>query len=109
MLRALDPKTPEANLTAILDALQAKGIKVLLTGMRAPPNLGPDYAREFDALFARLAARPGILFDPFFLEGVAGIPALNQADGIHPNPEGVRRVIARLLPLIERLLKEAVP
>lgn len=109
VLRALDPKSTEANLTAILDALQAKDIKVLLTGMRAPPNLGPDYAREFDALFARLAARPGILFDPFFLEGVAGIPALNQADGIHPNPEGVRRVIARLMPLIERLLKEAVP
>jgi acyl-CoA thioesterase-1 len=106
-LRGIDPKDTEANLTAILDRLQAKHIKVLLSGMYAPPNLGEEYDREFRAVFARLGTRPGILFDPFFLEGVAGNPALNQADHIHPNPEGVRRIVARLLPLVVRLLAEA--
>ena len=106
-LRALDPVGTERNLAAILDALAARKIKVLLSGMRAPPNLGPDYRAAFEAGFARLGARAGILFDPFFLEGVAGDPALNQADRIHPNPEGVRRIVARLLPLIERLIAEA--
>ena len=81
----------EANLTAILDALAAKHIPVLLTGMYAPPNLGPDYEAAFRAVFDRLGKRPGVLYDPFFLEGVAGDPALNQADRMHPNPEGVRR------------------
>jgi acyl-CoA thioesterase-1 len=106
-LRGIDPGATEANLAAILDALKAKGIPVLLTGMLAPPNLGPDYGAAFRAAFARLGARPGVIFDPFFLAGVAGDPALNQADGIHPNPEGVRIIVARLLPLVERLLQEA--
>lgn len=106
-LRGIDPKDTEANLTAILDKLRARHIKVLLSGMYAPPNLGEDYGREFRAVFARLGKRPGILFDPFFLEGVAGDPALNQADHIHPNGEGVRRIVARLLPLVQRLLAEA--
>ena len=106
-LRGIDPKDTEANLTAILDKLEAKHIKVLLTGMYAPPNLGEDYGTAFRAVFERLGKRPGIIFDPFFLAGVAGDPALNQADHIHPNPEGVRRIVARLLPLVERLLEEA--
>lgn len=106
-LRGIDPKDTEANLTAILDKLQAKHIKVLLSGMYAPPNLGEEYGREFRAVFTRLGQRPGVLFDPFFLEGVAGDPALNQADHIHPNAAGVRRIVARLLPLVERLLAEA--
>jgi acyl-CoA thioesterase-1 len=106
-LRAIDPADTEANLTAILDALAARGVKVLLCGMLAPPNLGPDYDAAFKAVFARLGARPGILFDPFFLQGIAGDPALNQPDGIHPNAEGVRRNVARLLPLVEKLLAEA--
>lgn len=108
-LRAIDPRATEANLAAILDALRAKRVPVLLTGMLAPPNLGPDYGAAFRAVFARLGARPGVIFDPFFLEGVAGNPALNQADGIHPNPEGVRIIVARLLPLVEQLLREARP
>ena len=77
--------------------------------MLAPPNLGPDYGAEFRAVFTRLGTRPGILFDPFFLEGVAGERALNQPDGIHPNPEGVTRIVTRLLPLVERLLRETPP
>jgi acyl-CoA thioesterase-1 len=108
-LRGLPTADMEANLTAILDALAAKHIPVLFTGMYAPPNLGPDYEREFRGVFDRLGQRPGILYDKFFLEGVATIPSLNQADGLHPNPEGVRRVVARLLPLVEQLLAEVHP
>jgi acyl-CoA thioesterase I len=105
-LRGIDPRATERNLIAILDGLAAKKIPVLLTGMLAPPNLGPEYGTEFRAVFTRLGARPGIIFDPFFLEGIAGDRALNQPDGIHPNPEGVTRIVARMLPLVERLLAE---
>ena len=106
-LRALDPAGTEANLNAILDALAARKIPVLLSGMLAPPNFGADYAAAFKAVFDRLGKRPGLLYDPFFLEGIAGNPALNQADRIHPNPEGVRREVARLLPMMERLVAAA--
>jgi acyl-CoA thioesterase I len=108
-LRGLDPKEMEANLTAILDALAAKHIPVLLTGMYAPPNLGPDYQKAFRAVFDKLGKRPGVLYDPFFMEGVAMHTELFQADGLHPNPEGVKREVARLLPLVERLLAESHP
>jgi len=75
--------------------------------MLAAPNLGPEYGGAFKAVFTRLGKRPGVLFDPFFLEGIAGDPTLNQGDGIHPNPEGVRREVARLLPMMERLVAAA--
>ena len=106
-LRGTDPKETLANLTAILDALAAKHIPVLLTGMVAPPNLGEQYGAEFRAVFDRLSHRPGLIYDPFFLQGVAADPALNQPDHIHPNPEGVKIVVARILPLVEKLLAEA--
>lgn len=106
-LRALNPASTEANLAAILDRLAARSIPTLLSGMEAPPNLGPDYADAFRAVFTRLGRRDGVLFDPFFLEGVAGDPALNQADRIHPNPAGVDRIVARLVPLMEQLLQRA--
>ncbi len=105
-LRGLDPRQTEENLAAILDALAARRLPVLLSGMYAPPNLGADYQRDFRGVFDRLGARPGVLYDPFFLDGVAGDPALNQPDRIHPNPEGVRRIVARLLPMVERLIAE---
>lgn len=105
-LRGMDPSATRANLGAILDALAKRHIPVLLSGMYAPPNLGQDYGREFRAVFDRLGSRPGVLYDPFFLEGVARDPSLNQADGIHPNPEGVQRIVTRLLPMVERLLSE---
>jgi acyl-CoA thioesterase-1 len=105
-LRGLDPKQMEANLTAILDALAARHIPVLLSGMRALPNLGSTYDDEFRAVYARLGRRPGVQFDPFFLEGVAADPQLNLPDRLHPNAEGVRRIVARLLPAVERLLAE---
>jgi acyl-CoA thioesterase-1 len=108
-LRGVDPKDLEANLTAILDALAAKHIPVLLTGIYAPPNLGPDYQNAFRAVFDHLGKRPGVLYDPFFLEGVAMDPDLIQPDHLHPNARGVKREVARLLPLVEQLLAEAHP
>jgi acyl-CoA thioesterase-1 len=74
--------------------------------MYAMPNLGADYANAFHAVFDRLGQRPGVLYDPFFLQDVATVPALNQADGMHPSAEGVKRIVARLLPLVEKLLAE---
>jgi acyl-CoA thioesterase-1 len=108
-LRGLDPKDMQANLTAILDALAAKHLPVLLTGMYAPPNLGPDYQSSFRAVFDTLGKRTGVLYDPFFLDGVALHPELIQADGLHPNAEGVKREVARILPVVEQLLTELHP
>jgi acyl-CoA thioesterase-1 len=108
-LRGVDPAVTEQNLTAILDQLAARRIPVLLTGMYAMPNLGADYAAAFRAVFDRLGARRGVLYDPFFLDGVATDPALNQPDRLHPNAEGVQRIVARLLPLVEKLLAEVPP
>ncbi len=105
-LRGLDPGQMEANLSAILNTLAARHIPVLLTGMYAPPNFGQDYEKAFRAVFDRLGARKGVLYDPFFLQGVAEVPSLTQADGLHPNAEGVRREVARLLPLVDKLLSE---
>ncbi len=105
-LRGIDPKVTADNLTAILDGLAARHIPVLLSGIYAPPNLGAEYGADLRAVFDRLGARPGVLYDPFFLAGVAADPALEQADRIHPNAAGVRREVARLLPLVERLLAE---
>jgi acyl-CoA thioesterase-1 len=103
-LRGLDPKVTHENLDAILSRLAALGIPVLFVGMKAPPNLGEDYGREYRAVFSELSARYDVVFYPFFLEGVAGKPALNQDDGIHPNPKGVATVVARILPAARELL-----
>ncbi len=108
-LRGVDPADTEKNLRAILDKLAARHIPVLLTGMYAMPNLGQDYAPEFRAVFDRLGTRPGVLYDPFFLTDVATVPSLNQPDGLHPNAEGVRHIVDRLLPLVEKLLAEVPP
>ena len=106
MLRGLPVPDMEANLNAILDTFAQKHIPVLLTGMLAAPNLGAAYGAAFKAAFARLGGRPGIIFDPFFLQGVAADPKLNQADGIHPNPAGVKIEVQRLLPVVEKLLAD---
>jgi acyl-CoA thioesterase-1 len=106
-LRGTDPAVTEANLSAILDTLAAAHLPVLLTGMEAPPNLGATYGAQFRAVFARLGKRKGVIFDPFFLAGVAGNPALNQDDHIHPNAQGVMQEVARLKPLVEHLLQQA--
>ena len=103
-LRGIDPAETRANLDAILAELGRRRLKVLLTGMMAPRNLGPDYARTFDAIYPELAAKHHVALDPFFLEGVALNPALNQPDGIHPNPRGVAAIVERMLPAVRRLL-----
>jgi acyl-CoA thioesterase-1 len=108
-LRGTDPAVTEANLSAMLDTLAAANLPVLLTGMEAPPNLGKSYGDQFRAVFAKLGKRPGVLFDPFFLQGVAGDATLNQADHIHPNAQGVEREVARIRPLVERLLMSGRP
>jgi acyl-CoA thioesterase-1 len=77
--------------------------------MYAPPNLGPDYQTAFRAVFDRLGKRPGVLYDPFFLEGVAMHPELFQADQLHPTAEGVKREVVRLLPMVEQLLAAIHP
>jgi acyl-CoA thioesterase I len=104
-LRGLDPAATYDNLDAILRALAAQDIPVLLAGMLAPRNLGAEYAAEFDAVFPRVAKARGVLFYPFFLDGVALQPALNQADGFHPNKAGVAVIVERMLPSVIRLIE----
>ena len=106
-LRGLDPGQMEGNLRAVLDKLAARRVPTLFSGMYAPPNYGQPYGQAFRAVFDRLGTRPGLLYDPFFLDGIVLHPEFNQADGLHPNAEGVRRNVARLLPLVEKLLTEA--
>lgn len=104
MLRGLPVAQARANLDAILRELRARNIPVLLAGMRAAPNLGPDYARAFDAMYPALARTHRVARYPFFLDGVAGHPALIQHDGLHPNARGVDIIVARLLPGVRRAL-----
>jgi acyl-CoA thioesterase-1 len=103
-LRGIDPKVTRANLDKMLAQLTSRGTKVLLLGMRAPRNYGPDYQREFDAIYPDLAAKYGVPLYPFFLDGVALDPQLNQPDGLHPNTKGVRIVVDRIAPYVERLI-----
>lgn len=104
MLRGMPPAETEKHLDAIVQMIRNDGARPVLLGMRAAPNLGPDYAREFDALFPRVAKRHGIPFLPFYIEPVAGNPALNQADGIHPTAEGHRLIAGHLLKFLLPLL-----
>lgn len=108
-LRGLTPSQSEANLDQLITALRTLELKVLLTGMRAPPNLGADYAALFEPMYARLAAKHGVALYPFLLEGVAADAALNQADGIHPNAEGVAIMAQGLAPLVAGLLAPRAP
>lgn len=103
-LRGSDPASAERNLDAIITKLKAAGVTVWLAGMLAPRNYGPEYAAQFDGLYKRLADKHGVPLYPFFLDGVAQDPALNQADGIHPNPKGVDIVVERILPFITKNL-----
>ena len=106
-LRGLPVPQAEQALDGLLARLKEKNLPVLLAGMRAPPNLGPDYQAAFDGMYPRLAQKHGVLLYPFFLEGVAADVSLNQADGLHPNPAGVDVIVARILPDVERLLEQA--
>ena len=103
-LRGLDPETTFANLDAILGRLREAGVAVLLTGMQAPPNLGREYGRAFADLYPRLAAKHGVVLYPFFLDGVAADPALNQDDAIHPNAQGVAVIVKRIVPYVKMVM-----
>lgn len=108
-LRGIDPDQTEKALDRILTEIKKRNLPVLFAGMLAPRNLGPDYGKKFDAIFPRLAQKHGVLFYPFFLDGVAADPALNQPDGLHPNSKGVDMIVSRILPITEDLLKQASP
>ena len=104
MLRGIDPALTRANLDSMLTRLADRKIPVLLIGMRAAPNLGPDYQKAFDAIFPGLAAKFGVPLYPFFLEGVAADPSLLLDDGMHPNAAGIDRMVAAITPQIAALL-----
>jgi len=105
-LRGLSPDEAAANLDAILTRLAQKGVPALLIGMRAPRNLGPDYYNSFNAIYPRLAGKHDVPLYPFFLDGVVGNPTLNQADGIHPNRQGVAVIVKRILPLVLQTIEQ---
>lgn len=105
-LRAIDPDETRKNLDTILTRLGEQKIPVLLTGMKAPPNLGEAYAQKFESIYPELAQKHGATIFPFFLEGVAGEPRFNQEDGLHPTTDGVLVIIKNILPYLEPLLKK---
>jgi acyl-CoA thioesterase-1 len=106
-LRGLDPERTYANLDAILSRLRERRIPVLLVGMLAPPNLGPEYGGRFNGIYRRLAERHNVPLYPFMLDGVAANPDLNQADGMHPNARGVAVMVERMLPSVLKLIEAA--
>jgi acyl-CoA thioesterase-1 len=106
-LRGIDPVQMEANLDQIVTRLKEAGVKVMLAGMYAPPNLGKAYADAFAGVYPRLAKKHDVPLYAFFLEGVAADRSLNQGDGIHPNEKGVAIIVERLAPELRRFLETA--
>jgi acyl-CoA thioesterase-1 len=104
MLRGTEPATARANLDKMIGKIQASGAKLLLAGMRAAPNWGEDYQRDFDRIYPELAKAHGVTLYPFFLDGVATDPALNQTDGLHPNERGVAIIVDRIEPIVAKML-----
>jgi acyl-CoA thioesterase-1 len=104
MLRGVDPGVTRKALDGVLGRLKERGIEVLFAGMRAAPNMGAEYGRAFEAIFPDLAKKHDVVFYPFFLDGVAGQGKLALQDGMHPNAEGVKRIVTGLLPKAEELL-----
>jgi acyl-CoA thioesterase-1 len=105
-LRGLSVDAMRQNLGEIITRIRASGARVLLAGMRLPPNYGGEYARAFAAVFPTVASKAGIPLMPFLLDGVAGEPGLNQPDGIHPNARGQQVVATRLWPYLAPLLRK---
>lgn len=106
MLRGVGPEITEKNLDAMIVRLKERGMAVLLAGMRAAPNLGPDYQAAFDAIYPRLAQKHGVALYPFFLEGVAGDRSFVLEDGMHPNADGIDRMVENALPSIEKAIAD---
>lgn len=104
MLRGVDPDVTRKALEAIVGKLKERGIPVMLAGMYAARNLGPDYIRRFDAIYPELAAKHDLVLYPFFLDGVAGQSKLALPDGLHPTAEGVKLMVERALPSVETFL-----
>lgn len=107
LLRGLDPAASRQNLRGILEGAQARGLPVLLSGMQAPGNYGPEFKQAFDAMYPDLAAEFGALHDPFFLAGVTEDRTLWQEDGIHPNADGVAVIVERIGPMVLDLARKA--
>jgi len=105
MLRGLPPQQAEAELDRILVELRRRRIPVLLTGMRAAPNLGADYAHAFEGMYPRLARKHDVPLYLFFLDGSAGDRRLTQGDGLHPNARGVAAIVGRMLPAVRAALR----
>ena len=103
-LRGLDPAQTRSALDQIIVRLKARKIPVMLAGMRAPPNMGADFQQRFDSIFPELAREHGLILYPFFLDGVAGRRELNQNDGIHPTADGIKLIVERILPSVERFI-----
>ena len=108
-LRGLPPQTTAKNLETMIQQLQERYIKVFLVGMLAPPNMGEDYAAEFNPIYATLAQKYDLALYPFFLDGVMTEPGMTLDDGMHPNAEGVDVMVTRILPMIERLVEDLRP
>ncbi len=104
MLRGIGPDQTRANLDAILADLRRRGIRVVLAGMLASPNMGPAYGRTFNAIYPALARKHGVTLYPFFMKGVAGRPPLLLKDGIHPNAQGVAVIVNGILPTVATAL-----
>ena len=105
MLRALPPGRTRADMDAIVAELDRRGVKVLIAGMLAPPNLGPQYGAEFNRIFPDLARRHDATLYPFFLRGVAGDRRLSLPDGIHPNFQGIKKMVSGILPTVTAALR----
>ena len=105
-LRGLPPAQAEKNLEAMIRGFLDKNTRVLLTGMYAPPNFGPEYAKQFNGIYQRLADEFEVTLYPFFLKGVYGKPEYNQYDGLHPNAKGTRAITTNLLPHVEPLVRQ---
>lgn len=103
-LRGIDPQVARQSLEEILKRLKARNIPVLLCGMYAPPNYGPQYAAKFNAIYPELAKQYEVPLYPFFLEGVATVERLNQPDGLHPTEAGVDAIVANILPTVEAFI-----
>ncbi len=105
-LRGIDPEITKRNLTALVQELQKRGIPVMLAGMKTLSNLGPDYTQEFEAVYPSVAKDMKIPLIPFFLDGVAGVPELNQEDRIHPTEEGYTLIVEKIAPAVTAWLSE---
>ena len=103
-MRGIDTDLLRKNLDQIISIIKKKNVKILFGGMQMLPNLGPEYAREFEKAYTEIADRHDVLFIPFFLEGVAGEPTYNQIDGIHPTAEGYARIVDHIYPYVKELI-----